>query len=114
MTRNDIRIQFNKEKDIHVLQTEGTGYIHYTDDYVHWLEDIALKQANEVTTKNGQNAVLCSGRASLPCKDLVVAKGYDIANNADYNYRRVLKEPDHDIYYSGWMDCYDWLILNER
>ncbi len=48
MTRNDIRVQFNKEKDLHVLQTEGTGYIHYTDDYVHWLEDIALMQANGV------------------------------------------------------------------
>ena len=46
MTRNDIRVKFNKEKDLHVLQTEGTGYIHYTDDYVHWLEDIVLKQAN--------------------------------------------------------------------
>ena len=50
MTRNDIRVQFNKDKDLHVLQTEGTGYIHYTDDYVHWLEDIALKQANGVNT----------------------------------------------------------------
>ena len=46
MTRNDIIVQFNKEKDLHVLHTEGTGYINYTDDYVHWLEDIALKQAN--------------------------------------------------------------------
>ncbi len=51
---------------------------------------------------------------SLPCKDLVVAKGYDIAKNATYNYRKVLRDQDHDIYYSGWMDCYDWLIDNDR
>jgi len=62
MTRNDIRVKFNKEKDLHVLQTEGTGYIHYTDDYVHWLEDIALKQANGAEQSDSNcNIPLVSG-----------------------------------------------------
>ena len=46
---------------------------------------------------------------SLPTKDKVCAEGYRIANNAGYNYRRVLSDQDHDIYYSGWMDCFDWI-----
>ena len=36
-TRNDLRIDFNKEKQLHVLVPDGTGFIHYSDDYVHWL-----------------------------------------------------------------------------
>lgn len=42
-TRNDFRLQFNKEKQLPVLVTDGTGYIHYSDDYVHWLEEIILQ-----------------------------------------------------------------------
>ena len=52
---------------------------------------------------------------SLPTRDEVVSEGYRIAKDAGYNYRRVLKDLDHDIYYSGWMDCYDWILKgNER
>ncbi len=50
---------------------------------------------------------------SLPTKDEAVNKGYRIANVEGYNYRRVCKEPDHDIYYSGWMDCFDWINSND-
>ena len=46
---------------------------------------------------------------SLPTKEDAVAEGYRIAKDAGYNYRRVLKSLDQDIYYSGWMDCYDWM-----
>lgn len=45
----------------------------------------------------------------LPTKDEAVGEGYRIAKYEGYNYRRVLREPDHDIYYSGWMDCFDWI-----
>lgn len=52
---------------------------------------------------------------SFPAKDEVSAEGYKIANDAGYNYRRVLKDQYHDIYYSGWMDCFDWISKrNER
>lgn len=73
MTRNDIRVQFNKEKDLHVLQTEGTGYIHYTDDYVHWLEDIALMQANgvEQSTSNCNIANVVGRSEQLVCNSPV-------------------------------------------
>ena len=52
---------------------------------------------------------LCGVVKSLPTKEDAVAEGYRIAKDAGYNYRRVLKELDHDIYYSGWMDCHDWI-----
>lgn len=51
---------------------------------------------------------------SLPSKDEAVNVGFRKATVEGYNYRRVCREPDHDIYYSGWMDCYDWLSGNDR
>ena len=50
-----------------------------------------------------------SNTLSLPTKDDAVTEGFKIANDSGYNYRRVLKDPDDDIYFSGWMDCFDWI-----
>lgn len=47
--------------------------------------------------------------AALPSKDDAVNVGFRKAINADYNLRKVCKDSDDDLYYSGWMDCYDWL-----
>ena len=47
-------------------------------------------------------------------KDQVVDAGFRKATIEGYNYRRVCREPDHDIYYSGWMDCYDWILNNKK
>jgi CRISPR/Cas system-associated protein Csm6 len=47
--------------------------------------------------------------AALPSKDDAVNVGFRKAINADYNLRKVCKDSDEDLYYSGWMDCYDWL-----
>ncbi|MCK5614221.1 hypothetical protein KAR91_70805 [Candidatus Pacearchaeota archaeon] len=76
-----------------------------------------LKEATEAinTMDVGQKLPIQNVSVSLPTKDEVVSEGYRIAKNADYNYRRVLKDQDHDIYYSGWMDCFDWISKgNER
>jgi hypothetical protein len=54
-TRNDFRLVFNKEKQLPVLVTDGTGFIHYSDDYVHWLEELAMK--NESNNLGKQFAV---------------------------------------------------------
>jgi hypothetical protein len=48
-------------------------------------------------------------KAALPSKDDAVNVGFRKAINADYNLRKVCKDSDDDLYYSGWMDCYDWL-----
>jgi hypothetical protein len=56
---------------------------------------------------------LQSVSGSLPTKDEAVNKGYQIASDGGYNYRRVLKDGKDDIYFSGWMDCFDW-VSNER
>lgn len=50
---------------------------------------------------------------SLPTKDEVINKGFNIANAHEYNCRRVLRETDNDVYYSGWMDCFDWINDNK-
>lgn len=50
----------------------------------------------------------------LPSKDEAVNVGFRKATFEGYNYRRVCIELDHDIYYSGWMDCYDWLSVNNH
>ena len=47
---------------------------------------------------------------SLPDKDKVVAEGYRIAKKEGYNYRRVLNVHENDVYYSGWLDCFDWIV----
>jgi hypothetical protein len=51
---------------------------------------------------------------SLPSKDEAVNVGFRKASMGEYNYRKVIKDLDNDIYYSGWMDCYDWLSGNDR
>lgn len=51
---------------------------------------------------------------SLPSKDEVVNVGFRKASMGEYNYRKVIRDLDNDIYYSGWMDCYDWLSGNDR
>jgi len=48
-------------------------------------------------------------KAVLPSKDDAVNVGFRKAINADYKLRKVCKDSDDDLYYSGWMDCYDWL-----
>ena len=51
---------------------------------------------------------------SLPSKDEVVGKGFNNANGSEYNRRNVLRDADDDLYYTGWMDCFDWLVGNDR
>jgi hypothetical protein len=51
---------------------------------------------------------------SLPPKDEVVGKGFNNANGSEYNRRNVLRDSDDDLYYTGWMDCFDWLVGNDR
>jgi hypothetical protein len=76
------------------------------------LQNLSIK---ELCNMLKNYAVLHNVSVSLPTKDEVSAEGYRIANDAGYNYRRVLRDQDHDIYYSGWMDCFDWISKgNER
>ena len=46
MNNTDLQVRFNKETKQQVLQTGKQMNLYYTDEYVRWLEDIALKQAN--------------------------------------------------------------------
>lgn len=51
---------------------------------------------------------------TLSFKDKAVNKGFNNANSSEYNRRNVLKDADDDLYYTGWMDCFDWLISNDN
>ena len=70
-----------------------------------------VEKSNETQTPELGISVV-SG--SLPSVDEAVNVGFRRATVEGYSYRRVCREPDHDIYYSGWMDCYDWLSGNDR
>lgn len=59
-----------------------------------------LREAKELNKPNNK---------SLPTQDEAVSEGYKIARDTLYNHRNVLRYPLNDIYYSGWMDCFDWI-----
>jgi len=66
---------------------------------------------------NNINDALRSGMvcAFLPSKDVVMQKGFNKANSSEYDRRKVIKDADDDLYYTGWMDCFDWLSkLDEK
>jgi hypothetical protein len=46
---------------------------------------------------------------TLPNKDATICEGYNKAKMQDYQNRNVLRHKDQDDYYSGWMECYDWI-----
>jgi len=70
----------------------------------------------ELTTQVAQKQlfVLFGVSGSLPSKDEAVSKGFNNANGSEYNRRNVLRDNDDDLYYTGWMDCFDWLVGNDR
>lgn len=72
MNNTDLQVRFNKETKQQVLQTGKQMNLYYTDEYVRWLEDIALKQANGDDTgqdkchiQNVTNCPLCGGETTL-------------------------------------------------
>jgi len=78
------------------------------------------KQINDLLLKmqTGENCIgetanklldLYSDRITLPNKDATICEGYNKARMQDYKNRNVLRHKDQDDYYSGWMDCYDWI-----
>jgi hypothetical protein len=108
--------KFFKEKgDVYNDKIYNNGISLNESDFKHkqlTLEDF-LEALNIIKAYNLQlQQPPVSG--SLPSKDEVVNVGFRKATNADYNFRKVCKDLDHDLYYSGWMDCYDWLSGNDR
>lgn len=51
MNNTDLQVRFSKETKQQVLQTGKQMNLYYTDEYVRWLEDIVLKQANGAETE---------------------------------------------------------------
>lgn len=78
------------------------------------------KEINDLLLKmqTGENCIgetanklldLYSVSVTLPNKDATICEGYNKAKMQDYKNRNVLRHKDQDDYYSGWMDCYDWI-----
>lgn len=78
------------------------------------------KQINDLLLKmqTGENCIgetanklldLYSDSITLPNKNATICEGYNKAKMQDYENRNVLRHKDQDDYYSGWMDCYDWI-----
>jgi len=80
------------------------------DDAIYNLREVDKDIKNY--PNEAERLLLDSG--SLPSKDEVVGKGFDKANGSEYNRRHVLRDADDDLYYTGWMDCFDWLVGNDR
>ena len=56
-----------------------------------------------------ENLSLSGVVTSLPSKDAMICEGYNKAKNEDYKNRNSLRHKSQDDYYSGWMDCYDFI-----
>ena len=50
----------------------------------------------------------------LPNKDIVVNEGYNKAKNENWEARNVLRHKEQDNYYSGWMDCFEWICKGNK
>ena len=64
--------------------------------------------------EHSQPPILGAVSSTLKSKDEAVDVGFKKANGSNYNCRKVIRDLDSDIYYSGWMDCYDWMSGNDR
>ena len=42
-------------------------------------------------------------------KERAMGEGFAKATSTGYNYRKVCRDLDDDTYYSGWMDCLDFI-----
>ena len=58
---------------------------------------------------NEKQLLLHNVSIALPNKDATICEGYNKAKMQDYQNRNVLRHKDQDDYYSGWMDCYEWI-----
>lgn len=50
----------------------------------------------------------------LPSKDEAVGKGFNIANANLYHRRRVLSNDEKDLYFTGWMECFEWISIKHN
>ena len=88
-----------------------------TNTISDWTPAKAWKASAAKQTKNFLTVLrrLQRGCWWMPSKDQAVNKGYSKALSLtdEFHRRRVCRERDDDIYYSGWMDCYDWIANGE-
>jgi hypothetical protein len=84
----------------------------HSSDMKKEINDLLLKmQTGENCIGETANKLLdlYSVSVTLPNKDATICEGYNKAKMQDYKNRNVLRHKDQDDYYSGWMDCYDWI-----
>lgn len=90
----------------HNLHEYNRRYLEFKNDKDHERLKIVKEKINDIVSF----PLIFDVDNNLPSKDEIMNIGYEKAKNADYNYRKVLSDLDNDIYYSGWMDCYDFVV----
>lgn len=94
------------------LHEMNTGELTTTECVAKYL-DLWHTEKNKLIT-DSQPSILGAVSSTLKSKDEAVDVGFKKANGSNYNCRKVIRDLDSDIYYSGWMDCYDWMSGNDR
>ena len=80
MNNTDLQVRFSKETKQQVLQTGKQMNLYYTDEYVRWLEDIALKQANDADTGQDKCHIQRASNRTLIYDELVLLKKREFIN----------------------------------
>ena len=103
-----IGVEFDNNEELHVSIGNDRGY------YISvWLTKEEVKNLIYLLSDSYNKLVNQSiYKFLLPHKDIAINEGYSRANMQQYKNRKVLRNKDQDNYYSGWMDCYDWLSKN--
>lgn len=78
MTRTDLQIKFHKETGKQVLQTGIEINMYFTDDYIAWLENLALDKANGLE-RSSDKCHIQSVTISLPSSTETLEKMKKVA-----------------------------------
>jgi len=91
----DIKQTYREETNLEPYVESKNNEDYFSNKYVKWLE---------------QKLTLTDVVKSLPTKEEVSIKGVSEATSlAGWSYEHKLSDRDEDTYYTGWMNCYEWI-----
>ena len=96
---NEAKIFLDKKQEEHF--NKFGVYADVNSKIAEWMQEYTDEVVKKLT--------LTDVGITLPNKDATIWEGYNKAKMQDYQNRNVLRHKDQDDYYSGWMDCYDWI-----
>ena len=101
MNNSDLQVRFSKETGQQVFQTGKQMNLYYTDEYVRWLENITLKQANSTEQSDSNcNIPHVSGYVIRDCNNNIIKA--NSFNPKDFEQMKIAgKILDHEIDENG-------------